>query len=83
MLNRDNGAGGDEKLIEDPDHTEVGKKVLELYKAIEDVTVEHLQKFSYSELCFIQENYGLGFVYPVFKDISEILREPARSDVVH
>lgn len=83
MSNGDNGAGGDEKLIEGPDQTEVGKKILELYKAIEDVAVEHLQKFSYSELCFIQENYGLGFVYPVFKDIGEILREPASSDMVH
>lgn len=68
---------------EEYDHTDLGKKVLQMYKVLEEVSTKELQKFNYAELMYLQENYGLSLVYPVFKDVSEILREPASSDMVH
>lgn len=68
---------------EEYDHTDLGKKVLQMYKVLEEVSTKELQKFNYGELMYLQENYGLSLVYPVFKDVTEILREPASSDMVH
>lgn len=65
------------------DFTETGKKILALYHELEKTASKNLQKFTHEELLYVQQNWGLSFVYPVFKDISEILREPESSDSIH